>query len=97
MDLPKLDKGELGYARESATVQIRAEQITAWLYVADEPDATAHLRPYVWYKRFIVEGARNHRLPLEYIKHLEQIETDEDPNRARHNNRMQLRCSSSDS
>lgn len=95
-DLPKLDDGEQGYVRESATVLVGSEQIIAWLYIAKQPDATIRLRPYSWYKRFIVEGAREHVLPPDYIAGLEGIEDTNDPDRARHKDRMALRCSGHD-
>jgi gamma-glutamylcyclotransferase len=92
-DLPTLDDGERGYVRENATVLVGGEQITAWLYTARRPDETMRLRPFSWYKRFIVEGAREHILPPEYIIQLEGIEYLTVPDRARHNDRMALRCS----
>ena len=39
-----------------------------------------NLKPYCWYKSFVVEGAKEHNFPLEYIKKLEAIEFIEDLN-----------------
>jgi gamma-glutamylcyclotransferase len=46
----------------------------AWVYLASRPSNDAALRPYSWYKRFLVEGAREHALPTEYTEELERIE-----------------------
>ena len=37
------------------------------------------LRPYSWYKHFLVEGARAHRLAEDYISTLEAIEAGKIP------------------
>jgi gamma-glutamylcyclotransferase len=95
-DLLMLDDGERGYGRKSATVLVESQPVTAWLYIAERPDTTMQLRPYSWYKRFIVEGAREHTLPPDYIARLEVIEYLIDPNQARHAQRMALLCSGSD-
>jgi gamma-glutamylcyclotransferase len=91
-----LDDGERGYSRESATVLVESQPVKVWLYIAERPDTTMQLRPYSWYKRFIVEGAREHALPPDYIARLEAIEDLIDPNEARHAQRMALVCSGSD-
>jgi gamma-glutamylcyclotransferase len=91
-DLSKLDNGERGYVRESTTVLLENDPVTAWLYIAKRPDAAMRLRPYSWYKRFIVEGAREHTLPSDYIASLEDIEAWVDSDPARHRERMSLVC-----
>ncbi len=50
----------------------------AWIYIAREPSADSALRPYSWYKRFLVEGAREHGLPIAYIEALESVEATQD-------------------
>ena len=39
-----------------------------------KPSQEVGLRPYSWYKRFLVEGARSHGLPADYITMLEALE-----------------------
>jgi hypothetical protein len=46
----------------------------AWVYVAKKPKDDPALRPYTWYKRFLVEGAREHSLPEGYIAELDRID-----------------------
>lgn len=74
-DLHTLDEGEGGYHREQLSVGLPDNTNTdAWVYIATRPTHDAGLRPYTWYKRFLVEGAREHSLPPEYIAELKRIE-----------------------
>ena len=91
-ELAKLDGGERGYVRETATVVVEDKPVTAWLYVATRSDEINPLRPYSWYKRFLVEGAREHGLPIGYILRLKEVEDQIDPERERHDERMALVC-----
>ncbi|WP_419806345.1 gamma-glutamylcyclotransferase family protein [Terriglobus sp.] len=95
-DVSMLDGGEQGYGREIAIVLVEDQPVTAWLYIAKRPVTTTRLHPYSWYKRLIVEGAREHTLPPDYIARLEAIEDHLDPNQTRHAQRMSLLCSASD-
>ena len=73
--LAVLDKGEGGYHRVSLTVRTASgSSAEAWVYLATNPSNDPALRPYTWYTHFIVEGARAHALPADYIAQLERIE-----------------------
>src|SRR5579862_488368 len=73
-DLRILDDGEVGYQRVSLPVRTTDNvESQAWVYVGITPNNDAALRPYTWYKRFLVEGAREHSLPANYIANLENI------------------------
>lgn len=83
-DWRRLDAFERGYARISMLVTWAGEQdVAAITYVAPEtaPDPTA----FGWYKRLIVDGAREHGLPDAYLTELERLpeRNDPDPTRAR--------------
>ena len=93
-DLAILDAGEgRGYRRNNLSVRtVEGGDIDAWVYVATQPSDDPELRPYEWYKRFLVEGAREHALPPAYIAELEQIEAIEDTNRARDREKRALSC-----
>lgn len=91
-DLAVLDDGEVGYRR----VQLRVStpdgtQHQAWVYFASQP-SSAELRPYSWYKRFLVEGAREHTLPPECIAVLENIDAGDDANQTRDRRKRALAC-----
>lgn len=83
-DLEKLDKGEGGYRRVRLSLRLTDNTNTdAWVYVAKKPTNDPALRPYTWYKRFLVEGAQEHALPSEYIAELERIDASQDPDQRR--------------
>lgn len=92
-DLEKLDKGEGGYRRERLSLRLMDNtNADAWVYVARKPKNDPALRPYTWYKRFLVEGAREHALPPEYIVNLERIEATQDPDQQRAREKRALAC-----
>ena len=55
------------------------------MYVATAVDAA--LRPYHWYKAYVLAGAQQHALPEEYIQRIRNVESIPDPDlrRARAN------------
>jgi gamma-glutamylcyclotransferase len=92
-DLDKLDKGEGGYPKVRLSLRLTDNTSTdAWVYVAKKPNNDPALRPYTWYKRFLVEGAREHSLPAEYIAELENIVADQDAKEERDRRNRALAC-----
>ncbi len=92
-DLAVLDEGERGYRRQQLPVRLTDNtNVTAWVYLAKKPSNDAPLRPYTWYKRFLVEGAREHALPAEYIALLANIDAAQDTDRARDRRKRALVC-----
>lgn len=91
--LSVLDKGEGGYRRIQLVVRTPDNKnINAWVYVAKRPDNSPTLRPYAWYKRFLVEGAREHSLPAGYVDRLEQVEAIDDADTQRDAAKRRLVC-----
>lgn len=68
---PRLDAFEPGYERFDAAVDLAGACVSVQAYrstlVTDEPVAHA------WYKRLLVDGARQHGLPPEWIALLEAL------------------------
>ncbi len=93
-DLKTLDTGEgSGYYRAKLPVHTTTGGTEdAWVYLASKPSNDRALRPYTWYKRFLVEGAREHCLPPEYIAELERIEATDDPDQQRDREKRALSC-----
>jgi len=92
-DLRTLDDGEVGYRRVKVPVYLEDNlKVDAWVYIAKQPNNDITLRPYVWYKRFLVEGATEHSLPKEYIAALAQIEAQNDANERRDRKKRALSC-----
>lgn len=91
-DLKILDDGEKGYDRVKMLVRINGLAVEAWVYLASNPDNDPMLRPYSWYKRFLVEGAREHAITSVYIAQLEQIEVVQDKNAKREGRKRAISC-----
>ena len=70
-----------GYEAKSVGVVFEGTKRAPLLYYAT--DIEPSLRPYAWYKAFVVAGAREHGLPAKYIDRLEATEATEDPDRER--------------
>ena len=96
-DLTRLDKGErTGYNRSKITVRTAdGIPVEAWVYIATKPITTHQLRPYTWYKRFLVEGAQEHLLPPEYVARLREIDAMIDSDSKRDEEKWALPCASS--
>lgn len=72
-------------------VEVRYERVRIEVVVADRPHVSAQtyvstatdpaLVAYDWYKRLMVEGARHHGLPGEWIAALEALPAVPDPRR----------------
>lgn len=89
-----LDNGEgAGYRRSQLPIRTENnENVQAWVHIAVRPSHDPSLRPYSWYKRFLVEGAKEHSLPVEYIQKLEQIEAVDDRDEQRNGQKRELTC-----
>lgn len=89
---PVLDRIEglgSGYAQKQVCVTSRGdEQLDAFLYQATHIDRA--LKPFAWYKRHVLHGAREHGLPADYIRNIEQTESMTDPDAGRHAAEMSI-------
>ncbi len=70
-----------GYIDREVQVVTPGGAMTAVTYVAIMKAPA--LRPYHWYKAFVVAGAMEHGLPHNYIEWLRSIESQADPNTRR--------------
>jgi hypothetical protein len=84
----KLDKAEgVGSGYEHATVTVindkgRRRKVLTYLATPDYIDDS--LKPYGWYKDFVLAGGREHGLPPEYIaEYIQSVEAIEDPSKTR--------------
>jgi gamma-glutamylcyclotransferase len=82
-----LDKAEgLGKGYNEGTLTFFDESnnsYTAQVYLADSKSIDNTLLPYDWYKEFIVTGAIQNKLPVEYISYLQSITCIRDPDEER--------------
>jgi hypothetical protein len=91
----RLDRAEglgRGYQLQRLDLQPYGE---TFFYVATAGYIDDALRPFGWYKAYVVEGARFHGLPEAYIGAIEQASAivDPDPLRQRDNIRLLWRLS----
>ena len=85
-DRPRLDREEglgLGYVEKSVDVESTVESISAFTYVASPEAIRFDLRPYSWYKGFVLAGAIEHDLSPEYVDAIRSVVAIEDPDEAR--------------
>jgi hypothetical protein len=70
-----------GYDLKTVSVSIDGRRVDACTYYATS--INADLKPYHWYKRHVLEGAIENRMPEDYINSIEIIEsvTDKDDER----------------
>ncbi len=87
-DRAKLDEAEgvgSGYEHAMVTVindQGRRRKVLTYIATSDYIDDS--LKPYGWYKDFVLAGSGEHDLPPEYVAdYIQSVEAIEDPNKAR--------------
>jgi gamma-glutamylcyclotransferase len=85
---PIMDRYEgLGLDYEERLVAVRTvggHIVPAWVYTAHPTKIDASVRPYAWYKHFVVNGAAQHGLPEDYRRGIEAVAQIEDRDAARH-------------
>jgi hypothetical protein len=84
----KLDDAErVGSGYEHAIVTVindKGRRRKVLTYLATPEYIDNNLRPYGWYKDFVLAGGKEHGLPPEYIaEYIESVEAIEDPNKTR--------------
>jgi len=79
----------VGHGYDAVYKQVLAEDrsLNALLYQARLNALDDGLAPFDWYKDFVLSGARQHGLPMDYIAMIEQVQAISDPDeqRAREN------------
>lgn len=66
-----------GYGEKRVEVVTGAGALPAFAYRATAIDR--RLRPFSWYKRYVVAGAIEHGLPVAYVQQLQSVAAVEDP------------------
>lgn len=84
---PLLDRYEslgVGYDEVEVPVATAAGVCYARMYVARPEAIVTSLRPFSWYRDFVVHGAVEHGLPGRYLRRLCRVTAEADPDRSRH-------------
>lgn len=71
-----------GYEEKMVEVLTTAGRVSAVVYYAMVIDG--EVRPYEWYKRYVVDGAIEHGLPEDYVRLLKSVDAIADPDPDRH-------------
>jgi len=93
---PKLDRAKAlcrGY--EEAIVSVKGSEGNTWnpfTYLAQKSHIVPDLKPYSWYKRFVVEGAKQPGLPRWYSNQIQEAPDVHDTDTKRHIRYMKVEC-----
>jgi gamma-glutamylcyclotransferase (GGCT)/AIG2-like uncharacterized protein YtfP len=91
-----LDRAEglgRGYSEKRVTVIDKSQRSYVCVMYSAEPSHIVMDKPYGWYKHFVVEGARQHSLPEEYInQHLAAHADKQDPDAQRDARNRTIAC-----
>ena len=83
---PQLDRAEglgSGYVGKTVEVVSTRGRIVATTYVASPDAIRPDLKPYAWYKDFVLAGAIEHDLSSEYVAAVRAVASVHDPDEAR--------------
>lgn len=89
--LDRIEGLGMGYNQKEVTVHMSDEiSIKALIYVADIDFIDPELKPYGWYKKFVIHGSLENSLPEEYIRKIEKVESIFDNNEERRDKNIQI-------
>lgn len=90
-DLDAVEGLGQGYSQKLVSVtDLQGKEYEAWTYYATAIESS--LKPYSWYARFVIEGGKQHGLPLEYIEMLAKTDSVDDSDTARDVRNRAIRC-----
>lgn len=85
-----LDRAEgLGRGYDEVRLELPGSG-SVFLYMAAAEYVDDTLKPFTWYKRFVVEAARFHGFPEGYVDSLEAVDAVPDPDDARSRENLRL-------
>lgn len=83
-ELSNLIAAEVGYSPEVMTLNRRDKDEVAFMFrVKDESLVDDALQPYIWYRELVLAGAREHNLPVEYVREIQNVPAVTDPDKHR--------------
>ncbi len=87
-DLDKHEALGRGYNEKQVELITPTGNLQAWMYFATRIKDS--LKPFRWYKEHVLIGARENRLPADYIAQIEAVESIDDPKGKRHKREMAI-------
>jgi gamma-glutamylcyclotransferase (GGCT)/AIG2-like uncharacterized protein YtfP len=89
--LDKIEGLGKGYNQKTEKVNlVDGSVINSIIYCADEKFIDRDLKPYHWYKRFVLEGAKENKLPDDYINKIDKIESIADNDTERSKKKLRI-------
>ena len=73
-DLDRVEGLGVGYGEREVCVATTDGDRPAWTDVAKPDQVDSALRPLPWYKAHVLRGAREHGLPADYIRSIEDVQ-----------------------
>ena len=73
----------IGYIDNQIDLSLRGREYKCFTYLARQSHIVDNLKPYHWYKRLVVLGARYLKFPDSYIASIESVESMQDPDENR--------------
>ena len=79
-----------GYEETIVPVETDAGQISAYTFFAQRKYIQKDLAPFAWYLALVLEGARYHSFPDDYVERIKAVQSvvDQDAGRADENWRL---------
>lgn len=87
---PALDAVEGGYACRPCVVNTSKGGLEAYVYMAGSESMRPGLRPYHWYKLYVLHGARQHGLDPDYCARIAAQCSMDDPHGPRHRENCEI-------
>jgi hypothetical protein len=81
--LDRFEGNGSGYIDDHVLLGHRGREHACYTYYAQDSHIVDHLRPYHWYKKLVVLGAKYLKFPDSYISAIEAVESVEDQQQQR--------------
>jgi len=88
--LDRIEGLNSGYEEIHITVKTGTKLVNVYTYMASENYIDNTLAPYSWYKTHVIEGAKEHGLPKEYISEIQKVVSKKDQNEERRNRELSI-------
>ena len=81
--LDEIEGAGYGYAPIEVQIVVAGCEASAYTYVTPQGSRHDTLAPYDWYRDLVLSGAKHFQFPSLYLKALEDVETQRDPDTQR--------------
>jgi hypothetical protein len=89
-ELDKFEGKGYGYIDNQIMLNNNGKEYTCFTYLAQQSHIVDNLKPYHWYKKLVILGARYLEFPDSYLSSIEVVESMEDPDPTRRNEKETL-------